>query len=140
MYRYQCDQFLLRAQICKNTGGVRAHFFAKIRTLTVKYSIFRKWQELLFLQCCQFLDGPANNLSGLCKLELLSSDSFYFQGLSKLHLGEKLPKGVSYTVEVTKIRLFYWRFSQNTRRYRRTRIYTGGLVTLHHLFSPNLYM
>ena len=42
------DKFLIRAQICKNTGGVRAHFFAKIRALTVKYSNFQKWHELLF--------------------------------------------------------------------------------------------
>ena len=50
----QCDQCLVRAQICKNTGRVRAHFFCKntsivrvkIQALTVKYLIFQKWQEL----------------------------------------------------------------------------------------------
>ena len=29
----QCDEFLIQAQICKNTGGVRAHFLQKYEAL-----------------------------------------------------------------------------------------------------------
>ena len=32
----QCDEFLVRAQICKNAGGVRAHFLQKYERYTGK--------------------------------------------------------------------------------------------------------
>ena len=33
---FQCDQFLIRAQICKNTGRLRAHFLQKYERFTGK--------------------------------------------------------------------------------------------------------
>ena len=84
----QCDEFLVRAQICKNTGGYKRIFLQKYERCTGKNTSaesqlihFSKRANChLFLQCCQLLEGPFNGLSGLFKLELLSFDSFYCQG------------------------------------------------------------
>ena len=74
---------------CKNTSAIRV----KIQTLTVRYSIFQKWQELILNNAItQFLDWPCNGLSELLKLELLSSDSFYCQGALKTSFRREIMK------------------------------------------------
>ena len=44
-----CDKFLIRAQICKNTGGVRAHFLQKYEGYTGK-NTSADGQILIFLK------------------------------------------------------------------------------------------
>ena len=61
---------------CKNTSVIRV----KIRALTVKYLIFQNSKNCFYNNAStQFLDGPFNGLSGLFKLQFLSSDSFFYQ-------------------------------------------------------------
>ena len=74
----QCDEFIIRAQNCKNTGGVRAHFLQKYERYTGRNTSAGK--NCFFSNAItQFLDGPFNGLSGLFKLQFLSSDSFFYQ-------------------------------------------------------------
>ena len=57
----QCDEFLVRAQICKNTGGYERIFCkntsvirVRIQALIVNYSIFQKGQlepKIVFSFC-----------------------------------------------------------------------------------------
>ena len=84
--RKHCDEFLIQALICKNTGGVRAHFLpnyercmGKIRALTVKYSIFQKRIAKLLNNAIRPLNSPSRPF----KLELSTSDLLCCQGGSE---------------------------------------------------------
>ena len=155
----QCNEFLIRAQICKNTGRVQAHFLQKFERYTGKNRStdsqifkFSKMARIAFstipkrfrtpfltlsnhienysavesdchlsLQCCQILDRSFNGLSGLLKLELLSSDSFYCQEGSENFIEARNYEKVrvknhcwsNYTGKITKIEVSSGRFSQN---------------------------
>ena len=138
----QCDEFIIRAQNCKNTGGVRAHFLQKYERYTGRNTSAGK--NCFFSNAItQFLDGPFNGLSGLFKLQFLSSDSFFYQlGSENFILARNYEKvrvrnhcWSNYMGEITKIRAFYGQFSQNAHICERARSYTGGFVTLQ-TFNP----
>ena len=68
----------------KIQAGYECTFFAKIRvknTSTDSYifSILKMAIIAILSAITQLLDGPFNSLSGLFKLELLSSDSYFCQ-------------------------------------------------------------
>ena len=104
-------------------SGVRAHFLQKYERNTgritsadsQKFIFFKNGKNCFFSNAItQFLDGPFNGLSGLFKLQFLSSDSFFYQLGSENFILARNYKKVrvrnhcwsNYMGEITKIQVF----------------------------------
>ena len=76
---------LYERKFAKIHAGYAQIFLQKYKRYTGKQSniqFFKNGKNCCFNNAItQFLDWPFNGISGLLKLELLSSDSFYCQGL-----------------------------------------------------------
>ena len=108
---------------CKNTIAI----WIKVWALTVKYSIFQKWQVLFFNNAItQFLDWPFDGLSRLFKLELLSSDSFYCQGALKTSFRREIAKRCALrTIAEAIIQAISQKYRRFTGDFLKTPVYTA---------------